>query len=103
MKIAVLGSRDSILFFLALGLNVVFAENEEDCKKKLNSLLKNGFKLIYVTENFFDFLSSEIDEIQKKYNSTVTFIPGGKENLNCGAKILEIYAKKATGSTACLR
>ena len=103
MKVSVLGNRDSVLFFLSLGLNVVFTEDEEDCKKKLDSLLKNDFKLIYITDNFFEFLSSEVDDIQKKYNATITFIPSGKKNLNCGAKILEIYAKKATGSTACLK
>ena len=52
MKISIVGNRDSVLFFLALGVNVVFAEDEEECKKKLLDLLKNDFKLIYVTEYY---------------------------------------------------
>ena len=88
---------------MALGVNVVFAESEEECKKKLLDLLKNDFKLIYVTEDYFDVLSAQVDELQDKYDATITFVPGGEKSLGCGAKLLEIYAQRATGSTACLK
>ena len=102
MNVSVLGNRDSVLFFLALGLNVVFAESVEECKEKLQKLLKNEFKLIYITENFFDALSSEVDDLQEKYSATIVFIPGGSKDSDVGNKMLEIYAKRATGGTSVL-
>lgn len=101
MKLAVIGRKVNVLFFLALGLNVVFAENETECKEKLNNLIKNGFTLFYITEGFADSLLNEVDSLQKKHNVTIIFIPGGK-HLSLGNKMLGIYAERATGSTSCL-
>ncbi len=101
MKLAIIGKKVNVLFFLSLGLNVVFAENDNECKDKLHELLKNGFTLVYITEDFANTLLDEIDSLQKKYDATIIFIPGGK-NLNLGSKMLNIYAERATGSTVCL-
>lgn len=101
MKLAIMGKKVNVIFFLSLGINVVFTENDNECREKLYDLLKNGFGLIYVTEDFAKTLLDEIDSLQKKYNATIIFIPGGK-NLNLGSKILNIYAERATGSTVCL-
>lgn len=101
MRLTVIGKKVNVLFFLALGLNVVFAESETECKEKLNGLIKNGFTLFYITEDFADSLLNEVDTLEKKYNITIIFIPGGK-NLNLGDKMLSVYAERATGSTSCL-
>lgn len=103
MQTAILGDRSSILYFLALGLNVVFAEDCASCRSKLHALLKNGFKLVYITENYSSYLSEEVDGLQEKYDATIIFIPGNGTSSNFGTKMLEIYAERATGSTACLK
>ena len=103
MKVSVIGNRDDVLFFLALGLNVVFAESVEECREKLQNFLNNDFKLVYITEKFFDALSSEIDNLQGKYGATIVFIPEGNKKSDIGDKMLEIYAKRATGGTSVLK
>ena len=102
VKVAILGNRESVLFFLALGIDVFLAEDSAECKEKLLEILKNGFNLIYVTENYANELLGDLDDMQRKYNAVVIFIPGGKESLNLGNKMLESYAEKAIGSKSCL-
>ena len=49
-KIAVLGDRDSVLGFKALGLEVFPAENAEEARPVLHQLARGGYAVVYLTE-----------------------------------------------------
>ena len=49
-KIAVLGDRDSVLGFKALGLDIVPTEGVEEGRQALHKLAKEEYAIIYVTE-----------------------------------------------------
>ena len=60
------------------------------------TLDKNKFRYYIIQdylylEDFAKTLLDEIDSLQKKYNATIIFIPGGK-NLDLGSKILNILS-----------
>ena len=46
-KIAVLGDRDSVLGFRALGLDVFFADDAETARKTLHRLAQESYAVIY--------------------------------------------------------
>ena len=47
-KIAVLGDRDSVLGFRALGLDVFFADDAETARKTLHRLAQESLSLIHI-------------------------------------------------------
>ena len=49
-KIAVLGDKDSVLGFKALGLDVYPAETVEEARKTLHTLAKGDYAVVYLTE-----------------------------------------------------
>ena len=48
-KIAVLGDRDSVLGFKALGLDVVFVEDADTAREALHRLAREDYAIIYIT------------------------------------------------------
>lgn len=51
--ILVVGKRDSILGFKTIGLDTLFWDNLENSKPTLEQYVKEGSKIIFVTENIF--------------------------------------------------
>ena len=50
-RIAVLGSRDSILGFQALGLSAFPVQNPEEARTVLHRIVKEDYGIIYLTED----------------------------------------------------
>ena len=53
-KIGVIGGRDSVLGFRALGLDTCIAENGEQAKAALHRMAKENYAIIYITERRAD-------------------------------------------------
>lgn len=70
-KIAVLGDRDSVLGFKALGLDTFFVESADEARHTLHQLAKETYAIIYITEQ----LAADIPADIARYKTTVT--PGG--------------------------
>ncbi len=49
-KIAVLGDRDSVLGFKALGLDIFPVEGVEEGRQTLHKLAKEEYAIVYITE-----------------------------------------------------
>ena len=49
-RIAVLGDRESVLGFKALGLDVFPAESVEEARSTLHRLAKENYAVVYLTE-----------------------------------------------------
>ena len=82
-KIAVLGDRDSVLGFKALGLDVVFAEGTEEARHTLHQLARGGsYAVIYITEQ----LAAKI------------LIPGKTGSLGLGQTALQSAVERAVGA-----
>lgn len=97
-KIAVVGDKDSILAFKALGIDVVVAYEEDETRQKVDFLAQNGYGIIFITEQ----LAEKIEETIKRYNNKVTpaviLIPSNRGTLNIGMNNINKYVEKAVGS-----
>ena len=49
-RIGVIGDRDSVLGFQALGLEVCPVENTEEARQALHRMAKENFAILYLTE-----------------------------------------------------
>ena len=97
-KIAVLGDRDSVLGFKALGLDVVFAEDAETARRELHRLARGEWAVIYVTEQLAQLIPGEIDRYKDAVTPAVILIPGKTGSLGLGAAALQRAVERAVGA-----
>ena len=63
-RIGVIGDRDSVLGFQALGLEVCPVENAEEARQALHRMAKENFAILYLTEQLSAQLQPEIARYQ---------------------------------------
>ena len=59
-RIAVLGDKDSVLGFKALGLDVYPAENVEEARRTLHALARENVAVIYLTEGYAAAMAADV-------------------------------------------
>ena len=52
-KIGVIGDRDSVLLFKAVGLDVFFEDDGAHANRTLHRLAREGYAAVFVTEKLF--------------------------------------------------
>lgn len=102
-EIAVIGKRDSIYGFSALGFSVFPVPEEkenakESIKETLRELSKGDYGIIFITEEAAAEVPEEIDKYRFLPTPAVILIPGLSGNTGAGEADLEKTVKKAIGS-----
>lgn len=98
-KIGIIGDRDSVLGFMALGFSVHEAQKSSDAAKKLHDLAKSGeYAVIFITENF----ALELEEDMAKYKESplpaITVIPAGSGSTGYGMASIKSAVERAVGA-----
>lgn len=97
-RIAVLGDRDSIYGFAALGLDTFPVEDAEDGTKKLKSLADGRYAVIYITEAMHEILENEIEKYRTLKIPAIIPIPGITGNTGKGMSSVKKSVEQAVGS-----
>ena len=98
-KIAVLGDKDSVYGFAALGLDVYYADNADAGTSIFKELASSErYAVIYITEYLASLVTSEIDKYRFKPTPSIILIPGTKGNTGEGLSAVKKYVEKAVGS-----
>ncbi len=97
-KIAVMGERDSIYGFAALGLDIFPAENREEAKSVLSAIAGGEYAVIYITEKTAAELSAEIAKYDEVPTPAIIPIPGITGNTGAGMARVREAVEKAVGS-----
>ena len=61
-RIGIIGDRESVLGFKAVGLEVFTCDQADEARKILRKIAKEDFAIIYVTEVLAEQISEEIDK-----------------------------------------
>lgn len=97
-KAAVIGDRESVMGFRALGLTVGIAETSDEAAQTLHRLAKDNCAVIYITEQ----LAAKIPEDIAKYNNepsvAVIPIPSKDGILGIGDAQVHKAVEKAVGA-----
>lgn len=97
-KIAVIGDKDSVLAFRALGVHVFTAIEGNDARKIVDKLAKDEYGIIFITEQ----LAQEIPDTIQRYNNhvipAIILIPSNRGSLNIGMDNINKNVEKAVGS-----
>ena len=97
-KIAVLGDRDSVLGFKALGLDIFPVEGNEEARHTLHRLAKEEYAIIYITEQLAAVLQADINRYKTSVTPAVILIPGKSGSLGLGAQALQSAIERAVGA-----
>ena len=97
-KIAVMGDRDSVLGFRALGLDVFPVEDPQEARTTLHRLARNDYAVIYVTEQLSLQITAEIERYKDSVTPAVILIPGKSGSLGLGSGALQSAVERAVGA-----
>lgn len=97
-RIAVLGDRDSIYGFAALGLDTYPVDDVETAAKTLKRLAEGNYAVIYITEALQAKIEPEINKYQRGRLPAIIAIPGVSGNTGKGVANLKKLVEQAVGS-----
>ena len=97
-KIAVIGDRDSVLAFKALGLDVYFAQTAEEARAVLHRIVQQEYAVIYLTEQLATPLQSEIARHKDTAIPAIILIPGKSGSLGLAEAALQSAVERAVGA-----
>lgn len=97
-KIAVVGNKDSVFAFKAVGIDVADAGSADEAKEAVKKLASDGYKVIFITED----LAEETEEFLNKYRTktypAIIPIPKGGESTGYAMSGLKKDMEKAIGA-----
>lgn len=96
-KIAVIGDRDSVLGFRALGLEVHTVEDSTQARHLLRKAAEEGCAAVFLTEALAA-LQEEIDRYKEALTPAIVLIPGKGGSLGLGETALHNAVERAVGA-----
>lgn len=102
-KIGVIGEKDAVLGFIALGFSVFPVESREQASTVLSELAESQYAVIYVTEQTAAQIGSEIDQYREKRFPAIIPIPGTQGTLGIGMQSVKKCVEKAVGADILFR
>ena len=97
-KIAVLGDRDSVMGFRALGLDVYPEDSVDEARHRLHALAKENYAIVYLTEQLAQALEHEVNRYQHELTPAIILIPGKEGSLGIGLRHVSEAVERAIGA-----
>ncbi len=102
-KIGVIGEKDAVLGFIALGFSVFPVESGDQAAEVLKRLADDRYAVIYVTEQIAAKIEREIDEYRGNRFPAIIPIPGTQGSVGIGMRGVKKCVEKAVGADILFR
>lgn len=97
-KIGVIGDRDSVLGFKAVGLDVFPCSRREDARETLHDLAGGEYAIIYITEGLAAELEKDIEKYKDARLPAIIPIPGKEGPSGTGMDSVRKSVERAVGA-----
>lgn len=98
-RICIIGDRDSVIGFMALGFSVHEAQNSEEAGEILRRLVKDkDNSVIFIVENFAIELSEMISKYRDLPLPAIVPIPGKEGSIGYGMENIRRATERAVGA-----
>ena len=98
-KIGIIGDRDSVLGFMAVGFSVHEAENAQIAEDLLHKLVKGGeYAVIFIIEDYAIPLENEIAKYKDMPLPAITVIPSKSGGSGYGLASIKSAVERAVGA-----
>ena len=96
-KIGVVGDKDSVLAFKAIGIDVFPVVEADEARIAVDRMAMNGYAVIFITEQVAVTIEETIERYNKQMLPAVILIPSNQGTLNIGSKRISDSVEKAVG------
>ncbi len=97
-KIGMIGDRDTVLGFMAIGFSVHEVSSVEEAAQKLHALVRSGeYAVIFLTENYASQMVEETDRYKDLPLPAVISIPGQAGSTGFGMNSIRSAVERAVG------
>ena len=98
-KIAIIGDRDSVLGFMALGFATFEAQSAEEAGKLLHNVARDeSYAVIFIVENYAEQLSEAMAKYKDMPLPAVVSIPGRAGSNGFGMNSIRSAVERAVGA-----
>lgn len=97
-KVAVVGDKDSVLGFRALGVDVFTTIEAQETRKTVDKIAKDGYGVIFITEQLAKLIPDTIDRYNNEVIPALILIPSNQGSLGIGMNNINRNVEKAVGS-----
>lgn len=97
-RIGVVGDKDSILAFKALGVDVFPVITKEEARKAVDNLVGEEYGIIFITEQIAALIEETIERYNRELLPAIILIPNNQGSLGIGISKINEYVEKAIGS-----
>ena len=97
-KVAVVGDKDSILGFKALGIDVYPVIEKDEARRVVDTLARNKYGIIFITEQTASLIPDTIERYNNQMIPAVILIPSNQGTLNIGMDMINKNVERAVGT-----
>ena len=97
-RIAVMGDKDSVLGFKALGLDVFPVDSPDDARHTLHRIAKEDYAVVYLTEQMAAQMEADVNRYKDSLTPAVILIPGKEGSLGLGMANIKKAVERAVGA-----
>lgn len=97
-KIAVLGDKDSVLGFKALGLTVFPEDTVDEARTTLHRIAKEDYAVVYLTEQYAVQMEADVARYKDSLTPAIILIPGKEGSLGVGMSNIKKAVERAVGA-----
>ena len=96
-QVGVIGDRDSIIGFKALGMTVVEAETATEAAHHIRMMIENSYAVIYITETLAEEIHELLQEQRDRRLPAIIPIPSIMGTTGLGMRQVSESVRKAVG------
>ena len=100
LKIGVIGGRETVMGFKALGLETFPAASPEEAVRILRQVTRESdeYAILYIEETLAAHMSAEIDRFKDSPTPAIILIPGREGSIGLGQLALKAAVERAVGT-----
>ncbi|MBR1457622.1 MAG: V-type ATP synthase subunit F [Oscillospiraceae bacterium] len=100
LKIGVIGGRETVMGFKALGLETFPAASAAEATQVLRRITRDSdeYAILYIEETLAAEMSAEIDKFKDSPTPAIILIPGREGSIGLGQSALKAAVERAVGT-----
>ena len=97
-KISVIGDRDTVLVFGALGMTVFSTDDFREASRKIAAWVKEGYAIVFITEPLAAQMEQVFDQYKNNPDVALIIIPNNSGSTGVGLANIKKSVEKAIGA-----